>query len=174
MRRSRLDVGPRQREVAPRASAAEAMLFDIRTPETDGDATVLSKRVTMFTYAPWLLGATHLIIGSMLLLRGLGATSWGALLLALLPLGLALTVDACAALVLHYRRKLNLSPQSVTRLMLAYVAGTGVLWMLFGAAAWGSSTMATGSFLPLALGAGLAVKAIVCVGSPPSCLPRIR
>ncbi len=167
MRRSRLDIGPTEREISPRASVSEAMLFDLRSPETDDDFTLMGKRVNMFTLAPWLLGATHLIIGFLLLIRGLVEASWGALLLALVPLGLALAVDACAAVALHYRRRLELSPQSVTRLMLAYVAGTGVLWMLFGAAAWGSSMLGGGSFLPLALGAGLAVKAIACVGSPP-------
>ena len=167
MRRSRVEVGSSERAVRTRPSVREAMLFDIRSPETDDDFVVLSKRVSMFTYAPWLLAATHLIIGALLVLRGLDNASWGAFLLALFPLGLALTVDIVAAGILFYRRRLGISPQAVGRLMLLYIGGTGILWMLFGAAAWGGSSLVDSSFLPLALGAGLAVKAMVCLGSPP-------
>jgi diguanylate cyclase (GGDEF)-like protein len=144
------------------------MTFDVLPPENDDDFTLQSKRVAMWAYAPWLLAATHLIIGLSLLIRGFGEMGAGELVFALLPIGIALATDAAAALMLALRRRLGVNPVTVSRLVMAWFAATGALWMLFGEVAY--QHMGGSSFLPLALGAGLAVKAMLSIGSPPAAI----
>ncbi|GLR46391.1 EAL domain-containing protein [Sphingomonas astaxanthinifaciens] len=149
-------------------SVREAMTFDVLPPDTDDDFTLQSKRVAMWAYAPWLLAVTHAIVGMILLVRGAHQLDYGAMMLALTPLLAAMALDGCAGAMLWLRKRLNLSPVLTARLVMLWFAASGMLWMLFGGATYGGMT--DHSFLPLALGAGLAVKAMLSIGSPPAAI----
>ena len=72
MRRARLGLPFDGQPAAPaRASTREAMWLDISQAELNNeDYTLLSRRVAMFTYAPALLAATHMIVGTAMLVHG--------------------------------------------------------------------------------------------------------
>ncbi|GAA4042943.1 EAL domain-containing protein [Sphingomonas rosea] len=144
------------------------MTFDVLPPETDDDFTLQSKRVTMWAYAPWLLALTHTIVGSILLLRGIHSFSFLDRVLAVAPVGAAIALDAAVGLLLWARKRIGVSPVLTAQLVLAWFAASGALWIMFGGAAYGG--VADKSFLPLALGAGLAVKAMLSIGSPPAAI----
>jgi diguanylate cyclase (GGDEF)-like protein len=163
MRRTRVNIGTAGGPPRPRTSIREALTFDLLPPETSDDFTLQSKRLAMWAYAPWLLAATHLIVGLSLLVRGWGADS-SALLLAFSPVVIALVLDAAAGLMLAMRKRLGITPVNIAWLCLAWFAATGMLWLVFGAIA--HREFGDASFLPLALGAGLAIKAMLSIGSP--------
>jgi len=168
MRRTRVTIRSEAVRPVVRASVREAMTFDVMPPESDDDFTLQSKRVAMWAYAPVLLAATHLVVGLILVLRDRGSMSGGELLLALAPVVIAVALDGAAGLMLFLRKRLGLSPVTTSRLVMAWFTATGMLWMLFGSAAYAG--MRDSSFLPLALGAGLAIKAMLSIGSPPAAI----
>jgi diguanylate cyclase (GGDEF)-like protein len=168
MRHSRFDFGNKASLAKPRASVREAMTFDVRSPRSDDDHTLQAKRIAMWAYAPALLAATHLIIGAILILSERGSMQGGQMALALAPVVIALLLDGAAGLLLFTRARTGLSPAVTARLILAWFATTGILWVLFGGAAY--SGLHDSSFLPLALGSGLAVKAMLSIGSPPTAI----
>ena len=146
----------------------EAVLFDVSAADGDDDITLAGKRVAQFTYGPWAMGATHLVIGVAILLHcAFTGAATGAILASLLPLALALLLDAAAAAMLIYRRKLSLSPHFVGQLTVGYVLASGALWMLFAVASKSVGAPGSASVLALALGAGVAMKGMMSIGSPP-------
>lgn len=167
MRRARLGISAEERTLASRASIREALFFDVASLDSEGDRTLAERRVKGYTFGPWLLAGTHVVVGLALLLQGFGTTSWGMVLGTLLPLSLALALDVLAAVLLHVHSRTGVQPHTVGRLMIAYTAASGVLWMLFGAAAAQLAGLNHYSFLPLMLGAGVTMRGLICVGSPP-------
>ncbi|GAA4014758.1 EAL domain-containing protein [Sphingomonas swuensis] len=168
MRRTRVDIGSAGSPKASRASVREAMTFDVLPPESDDDFTLQSKRIAMWAYAPMLLSGTHLVVGLILVMRERTNLDFSALLMALAPVLIAIVLDGAAGLLLAFRKQLGVSPVSTARLVLLWFASTGIMWMLFGTAAYAG--LQDTSFLPLALGAGLAVKAMLSIGSPPAAI----
>ena len=168
MRRTRVDIGSAGERRRARASVREAITFDLLPPDNDDDFTLQSKRIAMWAYAPWLLAATHLIVAISLLMAVKGKVGTSALFLALLPIGIALLLNGAAGLMLAMRKRLGIGPALIARLVLAWFSATGFLWMVFGEIAY--KDLADSSFLPLALGAGLAVKAMLSIGSPPAAI----
>ncbi|WP_344706433.1 EAL domain-containing protein [Sphingomonas swuensis] len=144
------------------------MTFDVLPPESDDDFTLQSKRIAMWAYAPMLLSGTHLVVGLILVMRERTNLDFSALLMALAPVLIAIVLDGAAGLLLAFRKQLGVSPVSTARLVLLWFASTGIMWMLFGTAAYAG--LQDTSFLPLALGAGLAVKAMLSIGSPPAAI----
>lgn len=168
MRRSRSKCTGKADPGRPRASVREAMTFDVLPPRNDDDLTLQAKRIRMWAYGPILLAATHFIVGLILLVREQGNMDGNQLVMALALVAIALLLDAGAGILLFLRRRLKLAPVSAARLILGWFCLTGILWMLFGGAAY--SGLQDKSFLPLALGAGLAVKAMLSIGSPPAAI----
>ncbi len=119
----------------------------------------------MWAYAPMLLAATHFIVGLILLVRERGNMDGDQLGMALAAGRAGAAAGRGAGLLLDLRDPLRLTPVTTARLMLGWFSLSGILWMLFGSAAY--SGLQDKSFLPLALGAGLAVKAMLSIGSPP-------
>jgi hypothetical protein len=167
MRRTRLGVGIEERNSLPRAAVREALLFDVSPPDNDDDTSLALRRLSMFSFAPMLLAATHAVVGTTLLIQGVGSSSWDAIFTAVLPLLLAMVLDAAAAVLLATHRKLGLAPHHVARLLIAYLGASGVLWMLFASGAQGFTGIDHASFLPLVLGAGVSMRSLTSVGSPP-------
>jgi diguanylate cyclase (GGDEF)-like protein len=144
------------------------MTFDLLPPHSDDDYTLQAKRIAMWAYAPILLAATHLIVGLILFIRESGNMEVTQLALALAPVGIVLLLDGAVGLMLFTRSRIGLSPVATARLVLCWFGLTGILWMLFGSVAFGG--LQDRNFLPLALGAGLAIKAMLSIGSPPAAI----
>jgi diguanylate cyclase (GGDEF)-like protein len=154
------------RLTAARISAREALTFDIREHESPTDQTLIERRVGSWSYCPWLLLASHVIVGISLLLQQRPSASADVLAMIFVPLTLSMIVDVLAGLALRHRRRLGLAPHSAARLMTGYIAATGVLSML-GSAACSALHVSDPSFVTLAMATGFFVRSIVAVAAPP-------
>ena len=150
---------------AARASAREVLLFDVRDHETSNDATLSERRVSGWTFAPWLLLIGHLIITATLVIQGFGTVPAATLARSIAPLGGSLLLDAVAGLVMLGWRRMQLAPHTVTRLMCGYIGLTGVLWMA--SAGIGELNIRSGGFALLAVISGFFIRSIVSIVSPP-------
>jgi len=155
-----------ERLTAARISAREALTFDIREHESPTDQTLIERRVGSWSYCPWLLLASHVIVAISLLLQERPPASADVLAMIFVPLTLSVVVDVLAGLALRYRRRLGLAPHTAARLMTGYIAVTGVLSML-GSAACSALHVSDPSFVTLAMATGFFVRSIVAVAAPP-------
>ena len=166
MRRARFAVsdGGSNRD---RASVADALTFDLRTPDNIDDENLAAQRVAMFDLAPALLGAAHLVWGlACLLLHPVSASAANGVP-PLLPVGAALLLDAVAFAVLWFRDRLGLSPQAVSRGLCLYIGLSGALWLTHGLLLSAANHGTSGPFLAFSVGAGLGAATIVSISSPP-------
>src|SRR5689334_326530 len=85
---------------AARASAREVLLFDVRDHEATSDATRAERRVSGWTFAPWLLLVGHLIVIATLAVKGYGSPQWPSVAKSMAPLGGSLVADVVAGLVM--------------------------------------------------------------------------
>ena len=70
MRRTLFGKSPELKRLSPaRASAREALTFDILDHESSADQTLIERRVGSWALAPWLLLAGHAIITASLLMQ---------------------------------------------------------------------------------------------------------
>jgi diguanylate cyclase (GGDEF)-like protein len=151
---------------AARASAREVLLFDIRDHETSSDSTLAERRVSGWTFAPWLLFVGHLILASALIYKDHAAEDLTALVKIMAPLGASLLTDVAAGVVMIGWRRVQMSPHTVTRVMCGYIGVTGILWML-SSAAMRNIGLHDGGFATLAVVSGFFIRSIVSIGSPP-------
>jgi diguanylate cyclase (GGDEF)-like protein len=150
----------------PRASAREALLFDVRDHEGSTDLTLAERRVGSWLFAPWLLFAGHSIIAITLMFVDRPAASAGVLAGVYVPLGLSLVTDVCAGLLMMGWRRLQMAPHTVARIMSLYIAITGGLWTMASIAA-GSLRLADATFVTLAMAAGFFIRSMAAIASPP-------
>ncbi|MFL6720731.1 MAG: EAL domain-containing protein [Sphingomonas sp.] len=150
---------------ATRASARDALLFDLRDHSESADLPLAERRVANWAFAPWLLLAGHLVNVISLAVQH-RHESWGALASVGVPLAIALVLDAGAGVAMMSWRRIHLAAHNVIRLMCLYLAVTGTLWAMASIAA---GTMEAGdpSFVALALAAGFFLRSIVAIPSPP-------
>jgi diguanylate cyclase (GGDEF)-like protein len=167
MRRTLFGKSPELERLAPsRASFGDALLFDISDQQASADQMLAERRVDGWTFAPWLLLAGHLIIAGTLLLQDHRDGSAGSIASVLVPMSAAVALDLVAGIVLSFRRRLQLAPHNLGRLMCGYFLGTGAIWAMASAAS-GSLTLRDTSFVTLAMTTGFFVRSIVAVASPP-------
>jgi diguanylate cyclase (GGDEF)-like protein len=167
MRRTLFGRSPQMEAPAPaRASAREALLFDLQDHSNSGDLALAERRVGSWLYAPWLMLSGHLIIAASLLMQGRSQASWSALAAVYVPLALSMALDALAGLFMVYWRKWQVAPHNAVRLICAYLGGTGILWAIASIAS-GSLRLADPSFVTLAMAAGFFVRSIVAIPAPP-------
>jgi len=149
-----------------RASVREALWFDLEAADSPGDESLSEARVAALDPCALLLGSTHLLLG----LTCLAAHPHLAFLPSptnpLILLILVLLLDAVAAFALQWRDRLELSPQAVSRAMCMYLGASGVLWTFFGLAVTVNAPGVPETVF-FAIGAGIAMSAIVAVASPP-------
>jgi diguanylate cyclase (GGDEF)-like protein len=152
---------------AQKVSIREALWFGLRSPETSDEASLSDWRVGGLDHVALLLGVTHLLIigacGALINGHGSGITSdnpW-------IPAGLVILCDVVAAALLWKRKQLNLSSHTVVRGLCVYLAIVGVLWTWFGVSVEDDTFLYPIAAAPIAMGAGIAMGAVVSIQSPP-------
>jgi diguanylate cyclase (GGDEF)-like protein len=150
-----------------KVSIAEALLFDLRRPESSDEASLSEWRIAIVTHVALLLGVTHVLITAacvaMFTSRGTGLSMDN----PLIPASLVIAVDAAAATALVYRQRLNLHPHTVVRSLCGYLGIVGLLWAWFGQAVADDTFVTPMAAAPIAMAAGIAMGAVVSVQSPP-------
>src|SRR3954447_25118359 len=89
---------------AARASAKEALQFDVCDHSDSADLTLAERRVAGWIFAPWLLFSGHLVLAVSVLLQQRPQASWATLGSVCGPIGLALGLDAAAGFVMLFWR----------------------------------------------------------------------
>jgi len=150
-----------------KVSAAQALLFDVKTPESRDEASLSDWRLSSLTHVAVLLGVTHILVtGACALLftsRGMGLSIDN----PLIPSAVVIVLDAIAATLLFARRQLKIPSHYMVRGLCVYLAAVGVIWTWFGLTLADDTFVTPTSTAPIALGAGIAMAAIVSVQSPP-------
>jgi len=88
----------------------------------------------------------------------------------LIPSSLVIALDAVAAVALKLRRRFDFSPHTVVRGLCVYLAAAGLLWTWFGQAVTGDPISAPVSASQIIMCTGIAMGAVVSIGSPPLAL----
>ena len=171
MRRARFAGAVEASETGPgRASIREALWFDLRAADNPDEESLADWRVAGLDHVPLLLGTMHLLItvGCIVLSAGSGAVLWWDN--PLVPALLTLTLDAVAAAAFLKRRRLNVAPHVVVRALCIYLAASGLLWAWFGVTVQDDPFTVAVSAAQVALVGGIAMGAVVSIGSPPLAL----
>src|SRR5690242_7766416 len=167
MRRSRFAKAVEVAEVRERASIGDALWFDVTPPDSSDEESLCEWRLAGMQHAPLILGVTHLLITAAYAILSPKLQFCFCLTNPLIPSSLAILLDAGVAGLLFARKRIELPSHGVFRLLCAYLAASGILWTWFG------STLADGAFVspvaaaPVAMAAGIAMRAIVSISSPP-------
>src|SRR5678815_1931105 len=106
MRRARFAVSGSE-GINDKASVGDALTFDLRTPETTDDENLVAQRVSMFELAPAFLGATHVVWGLACLLLHPLSTGNSLATHPLVPVILAIILDAAAFLAMRNRDRMK-------------------------------------------------------------------
>ena len=167
MRQARFASAVERGELDTRATISEALSFDISPAESSQDTTLAEQRVSQLHHIPLLLGAMHLLCAVALLIYSFVNGDGGMARAVAGPLGLALAIDCAGAALIRYRERLGLQPHTVTRLICAYVVLVSGLWAMFSHSASAIPAVEISGLLPLLIGAGVTVTAIVAIESPP-------
>jgi diguanylate cyclase (GGDEF)-like protein len=167
MRRSRFAKAIEVTEVRERASIRDALIFDITRADSSAEESLCEWRLSAMQHAPLVLGITHLLIAATCILLSKTISYASLSDSPIVVAALVLAVDAAATALLFTRKRFGLAPHTVFRLLSVYLAVSGLLWTWFG------YTVADDSFVtplaagPIALTAGIAMRTIVAVDSPP-------
>jgi len=167
MRRSRFAKAVEVAEVRERASIRDALWFDITSPDSSDEESLCDWRLSGMQHAPIILGVTHLLITVAYLVLSPKLHFCLCYDNPLIPSLMALLVDAGVAGLMLNRKRIDLGPHDVFRMLCVYLAVAGLLWTWFG------STLADDAFVtpiaaaPIAMAAGIAMRTIVAISSPP-------
>ena len=170
MRRARFARAVEKVDTPPeRASVGEALWFDVRSPNSAGDDSLLASRVSGLDHAPIILAAAHLLAGgAFLAMHGIGPA--GELFSSSVSLILVLLLDLVAAAALHFRDRFGLKPNAVIRGMCSYIIAVGLLWTMVGVQAVGPLHADHWALSLAIIGGGAAMAAIVSASPPPLAL----
>ncbi|MFL6755195.1 MAG: EAL domain-containing protein [Sphingomicrobium sp.] len=171
MRRSRfagaIGTNDATREVAP---VREALWFDLRSPDASEERSLADWRVAGLEHIALLLGFTHALITAAYFLL----TAKLELCLCtdnpLVPAVLVIALDAAAATALIIRRRFDFAPHTVVRCLCAYLAIAGLIWTWFGQTVADDAFAVPISAAQIVMCSGIAMGAIVSIGSPPLAL----
>jgi len=167
MRRSRFARAIDSNEVRERASISDALWFDVTPPDTADEDSLSEWRLTGVQHAPLILGITHLLIAitcmALSTKQSLSSFSDNPYLPALLVLAL----DIGTATLLFTRQRLNIPPHTSFRILCVYLALAGALWTWFGNSVAGDTFVAPIAAAPTAMAAGIAMRTIASISSPP-------
>ena len=155
-----------------RASVGEALWFDVRSPDTAGDDSLLASRVSGLDHAAIILFVTHLLTGVAFLLMH-GSEPAGQIANSAVPLIGVLLLDVIAAAALHFRDRFGLKPNAVIRGMCSYMIAIGLLWTMVGLNASGPDHADHWALSFVMIAGGAAMAAIVGASSPPLAIVNV-
>jgi len=170
MRRSRFATSVEGSETPERASVEDALWFDIARPESSDEDSLCEWRVSALEHAPLLLGITHVLIAAACIILSPTLQFCACTDNPLIPAGLVVSLDIAATAVLSTRKQLGLAPHTVVRGLCIYLAAAGLLWTWFGLAIADDTFITPIAAAPVALAAGIAMRTIVSISSPPLAL----
>ncbi|NUS99579.1 MAG: EAL domain-containing protein [Sphingomonas sp.] len=174
MRRARFARAVEAASGAPeRASVREALWFDVKTPESNDEASLADWRVAGMAHAAVLLGITHLLIAAACAVLLNSGGSGLSVDNPMIPAGLALALDAGTATMLFMRKRLNFAAHTIARGLCVYVGLAGLLWTWFGQTVADDTFVAQIAAAPIAMSAGIAMGAIASIQSPPLILTNM-
>ncbi|MDQ3471956.1 MAG: EAL domain-containing protein, partial [Pseudomonadota bacterium] len=154
-------------ETPERASAREALWFDVKPSETSEEESLAEWRTGNFDYAALLLGTTHLLIAAAFIALHPQLAMVLSVTNPVIPLALVLILDSAAAVGLYWRDKLELSPHMLARAMCFYLGAVGLLWIVFSVAIIAQDSLSLTGAVWVSLCAGITMAAIVAISSPP-------
>ncbi|HEY0163969.1 MAG TPA: EAL domain-containing protein [Sphingomicrobium sp.] len=150
-----------------RASIAEALWFDIQSPDTPDNHSLSAWRVAALDLSALLLGLTHLVSAMALLVLDSDWSLSPSMVNPVLPLFVLILVDGLAIAGLRWRDRIGIAPHTVTRCLAAYLAASGGLWIVIGVTMTSASAVAgPASFPILMICGGMTMAAMVSVNSP--------
>jgi diguanylate cyclase (GGDEF)-like protein len=166
MARSRFAKAIAAQEVREQASIADALFFDLKAPELSDEESLCNWRVASLGHAPLLLGITHLLIAVTCAVLS-QHRSLSPIDNPILPAAIAIGFDGAAAAMLFGRKRLDLAPHNVIRILCGYLAVTTMLWTWFGWTVSDDLFITPIAAAPIALAAGITMGTIVSISSPP-------
>ncbi|MFL6732362.1 MAG: EAL domain-containing protein [Sphingomicrobium sp.] len=171
MRRSRfagaIGTNDATREVAP---VREALWFDLRSPDASEERSLADWRVAGLEHIALLLGFTHALITAAYFLLTAKLEFCLCTDNPLVPAVLVIALDAAAATALIIRRRFDFAPHTVVRCLCAYLAIAGLIWTWFGQTVADDAFAVPISAAQIVMCSGIAMGAIVSIGSPPLAL----
>jgi diguanylate cyclase (GGDEF)-like protein len=166
MRQARFASAVEGIEAGRSASVAEALSFDVSPKDSAQDEMLAEQRVAQLYHVPLLLGAMHLLCAVALFLNSIMRGDLAVAHAVAGALCLAMAMDLCAAAAIRFRAQVRLSPHVVTRLVCAYVVLVSAQWAWLSHSGAGNPALVASGLLPLMIGAGVTVTAIVAIESP--------
>jgi diguanylate cyclase (GGDEF)-like protein len=145
-------------------TSRDLITFDLKRVFDPDELALAERRVASFSFAPVLLAAGHLIWGVTLLAQCVCENFFSQMFLPMTILAVLLGVDAGFALLMRIRW--NFEPHLVTKAICGFVAGTGILWMLFVSIAHANQGMPNDQIANQAIGVGLIIAAMATIQSP--------
>src|SRR6476620_9744379 len=171
MRRSRFVSAIDQNDTAgERPSISEALWYDLRNPETTDEMSLADWRIAGLDHVAILLGFTHLLITIGYVLLSAKIPFCACFDNPLIPSSMVLMLDVAAASALVLRHRFKFQPHTIVRGLCAYLAIAGLLWIRFGQTVQDDLFTAPISAAQIVMCAGIAMGAIVSIGSPPLAL----
>jgi diguanylate cyclase (GGDEF)-like protein len=170
MRRSRFAKAIEVNEVRERASIGDALWFDVTKPDTSDEESLCEWRLAGLEHAPLILGVTHLLIAAAFVLLSHSIKLCVCSDNPLIASSVAIAVDAAMAVFLITRKRLGMAPQTGFRFLAAYLGVSGLLWTWFGYTVADDSFVTPLAAAPIAMAAGIAMRTVVSISSPPLAL----
>jgi diguanylate cyclase (GGDEF)-like protein len=170
MRRSRFAKAIEVNEVSERASIGDALWFDVTKPDTSDEESLCEWRLAGLEHAPLILGVTHLLIAAAFVLLSHSIKLCICSDNPLIASSVAIAVDAAMAVFLITRKRLGMAPQTGFRFLAAYLGVSGLLWTWFGYTVADDSLITPLAAAPIAMAAGIAMRTVVSISSPPLAL----
>ncbi len=162
MRRARFIVSNDAKPAVRHPSwVADSLLFDVVRATSRDDETLGKQRAVRFDFAPQLLLACHAICGAAAVAQKFAIITS----VTMIPLMLTILVDVICIFVLRDRNRFKLAVSSAGRLKCAYMALSGLLWLLFGYL-YAEGGAVEASYSELALATGLLISTAVAIDSP--------
>ncbi|GAA3892735.1 hypothetical protein GCM10022276_09910 [Sphingomonas limnosediminicola] len=170
MRRSRFAKAIETAEAPERPSIMDALWFDVTPPDSADEDALCEWRLAGVQHAPIILGVTHVLIAVACIALSAHHTYSSLADNPFVSASLVILFDAATAALLLTRKRLSLAPHTIFRILCAYLATAGVLWTWFGYAVSDDMFVTPIAAAPIAMAAGIAMRTIVSISSPPLAL----
>ena len=167
MRRSRFAKTTEATEVRERASIKDALRFDVSPPDNADEEALCEWRLTGVQHAPLILGLTHLLITVAYALLATKVHYKSLSDNPFVPAALVIGLDTAAAVLLVAKHRFEIAPHAAFRFLCVYLAAAGLLWTWFGYTVSDDAFSTPLAAAPIAMAAGIAMRTIVAISSPP-------